>query len=106
MSRSIHVIVRGDVQGVGYRAFAQSAARALRLTGWVRNLRDGGVEAVAEGEESALLAWATRLRQGPPAARIDEILTIREESRGCQTFEVKPTASVAEPFQPSGKRSA
>ena len=60
----------GRVQGVGYRASTVDEARAYGLTGWVRNLPDGGVELEAQGDEArvtALLAWCA---QGPPAARV------------------------------------
>lgn len=66
-----HVIVRGRVQGVFYRATAQDYGRSLGLTGWIRNLPDGNVEALFEGPKDRvedMLAWC---RQGPPHARVD-----------------------------------
>jgi acylphosphatase len=68
--KRIRAIVRGDVQGVGFRAATAQEARRLNLAGWVRNLRDGAVEVEAEGSENAvdgLLAW---LRRGPSLARV------------------------------------
>ena len=75
-------IVRGRVQGVFYRDSTRSQARALGVNGWVRNLPDGSVEVVAEGEAAqvaSLLAWC---RQGPPAARVDEVVVEEEPYQG------------------------
>jgi acylphosphatase len=69
-----HLQISGRVQGVGYRASTHYAARRIGgLTGWVRNLDDGRVEAVVEGPREkieALIAWC---RQGPPAARVSDV---------------------------------
>ncbi len=67
----LHAIVRGDVQGVGFRYFAQDAAQALGLTGWVRNRRDGTVETLVEGRRSALDPFLQALGKGPRSARVD-----------------------------------
>ena len=69
----IHAFVSGRVQGVYYRAETRQQASQLGLTGWVRNLPDGRVEVLAEGEEQRvreLIAWC---RQGPPRSRVDEV---------------------------------
>ncbi len=58
-------VVSGRVQGVGYRAFAQHAARGTGVTGWARNLDDGNVEVHANGTESQLDEFEAHLRQGP-----------------------------------------
>ena len=63
-------VVRGRVQGVGFRAFTWRAAVRLGLSGWVRNRRDGSVEVVAAGPEAALEALAAELRRGPGAADV------------------------------------
>lgn len=70
-------IIRGRVQGVGFRWFVMSEAERLELGGYVRNLPDGSVEVVSRGPEEALEAMAARLRRGPPAARVDGIETIQ-----------------------------
>lgn len=73
--KRIHVIVRGRVQGVYFRASAQREARQHGLTGWVKNRADGAVEMVVEGEEDQVkdfLAWA---QQGPSTARVDKVET-------------------------------
>ena len=70
--------ISGRVQGVWYRASTRDAAKSLGLSGWVRNLPDGRVEAMAEGDAVAvdqLLAWC---RKGPPGARIDAIEVVDE----------------------------
>jgi acylphosphatase len=66
-------IVRGRVQGVGYRYFALREAQALGIAGFVRNLPDGSVEVVAEGSGEALRALADRLVQGPAFATVESL---------------------------------
>ena len=68
-------LVSGRVQGVGFRFFAEAAAAREGLHGWVRNLPDGRLEAVAEGEASAVDRFEHALRHGPRAARVDAIVT-------------------------------
>jgi acylphosphatase len=63
-------IVSGYVQGVGFRWFVRAIAQELGVTGWVRNLPDGRVEAEAAGAPEQLAAFEERLRQGPPGARV------------------------------------
>lgn len=67
------VRVKGNVQGVGYRYFAVQAAQKMRLTGWVRNLPDGGVEAEAQGEEKILKIFLIELEKGPMGARVESL---------------------------------
>jgi acylphosphatase len=81
-------IVRGRVQGVGYRFFAERAARELDVRGWVRNLPDGSVEAVAEGEEDAITRFFDRLRQGPRGARVEQLAEEDLSIRGFSSFEI------------------
>lgn len=69
----LHFLVRGKVQGVGFRAYVQSVAKDLNLVGWVRNLKDGCVEAVARGEAGALETLKSKLKQGPSYSRVDEL---------------------------------
>jgi acylphosphatase len=68
-----HVTIRGRVQGVGYRAFVDHEARAKNLEGWVRNLRDGSVEAVLSGAEDVVAAVIAACRRGPSLARVDAV---------------------------------
>ena len=66
-------LVSGRVQGVGYRCFAQAAAEREGVAGWVQNLPDGRVEAVATGEAGALDRFARLLRTGPSHAQVDGV---------------------------------
>jgi acylphosphatase len=68
-----HVVIRGRVQGVGYRAFVEAAARRRGLAGWVRNRRDGTVEAVFAGDPEVVLTMIDACRRGPPGARVSDI---------------------------------
>jgi acylphosphatase len=66
-------VVRGRVQGVGFRWFVEREAHLLALSGWVRNNADGSVEVLAQGTRDQLLGLRSRLRQGPRAARVDDV---------------------------------
>lgn len=69
----LHAIVRGRVQGVFFRAWTQELAWELGLKGWVKNLPDGSVEIMAQGNKGVLEKFLTRCRKGPPAARVSEV---------------------------------
>jgi acylphosphatase len=73
MNVARHFVIRGRVQGVGYRAFVEDAALDHGLAGWVRNRRNGEVEAVFAGSLAAVSTVAHACRRGPPAARVDSI---------------------------------
>ncbi len=75
MKKTLRIIVKGRVQGVGYRWFARQAARDLGLTGFVRNLVNGDVEVVAQGEEELLNQLIKELNQGPAFAHVTELQT-------------------------------
>ena len=68
-----HVIVRGRVQGVGFRMWVEDVGERLSLEGWVRNRRDGTVEAVFSGSEVAVDEAIAACRQGPRGARVDAV---------------------------------
>ncbi len=70
MTKTLHLIIHGRVQGVGYRAWTVVRAKELHLSGWVRNRSDGTVEAVIIGEEEALGMMIRDCNDGPPAARV------------------------------------
>jgi acylphosphatase len=78
----VHVVVRGVVQGVGYRYFAVDEARDRSLAGWVRNLPDGSVEATVEGESGLVEEFIARLRIGPPSSRVTAVQVQRERFAG------------------------
>jgi acylphosphatase len=73
MSVVRHIIVRGRVQGVGFRAFVEVEALRRGLGGWVRNRRDGAVEAVFAGEAAPVADMIEACRRGPYAARVDAL---------------------------------
>ncbi len=66
-------VVRGRVQGVGFRWFVEREARILGVAGWVRNNTDGAVEVLAQGTREQLSGLRARLQQGPRAARVDHV---------------------------------
>ncbi|MET3354045.1 acylphosphatase [Xanthobacter autotrophicus] len=72
--RYVHVMLRGRVQGVGYRAWCARTAEAQGLKGFVRNRRDGAVEAVFAGADAVVEAMLDACRAGPPGARVDDML--------------------------------
>ena len=73
---ALHVVVRGQVQGVGFRWFVRERARGVGVRGWVRNLPDGAVEVAAEGEAGAIAALRQALARGPLGARVDEVVDV------------------------------
>lgn len=77
-----HLLISGRVQGVGFRWAVEDAARDEGVTGWVRNLPDGCVEAVFEGEETPVHRMVAFCRRGPTAARVDDLRVAREEYTG------------------------
>jgi len=80
--RRVHVFITGRVQGVSFRAFTTRHARTLKLTGWVRNLRDGRVEAVIEGPKDKVAELLKLIEKGPPPARVDDLKVTDERPRG------------------------
>jgi acylphosphatase len=90
--RQIHVFFKGQVQGVGFRYTTQSLAHVMKLGGWVRNLRDGRVEMVAQGEEERLQEFLQRLQNGPLHDNIEEVeCRWSENEQVSPGFEVRPT---------------
>ncbi|MEJ1921052.1 acylphosphatase [Microbacterium sp. KHB019] len=71
--RSVRVVVRGRVQGVGFRWFVRDAATAHAVTGWVRNLRDGAVEAELHGPDAAVQDVLEAIAHGPAGSHVDEV---------------------------------
>lgn len=80
--RRLDAVVRGRVQGVGYRFFVIRSADELGLTGWVANLPDGAVRTVAEGDGASLEAFAERLRAGPAGAFVEAVLVAWPSATG------------------------
>lgn len=79
--------VEGLVQGVGFRAFVEREARAAGLSGFARNLRDGGVEVLLCGDESAVAVVQERVAQGPRSARADSVSWEDRPDSGVEGFE-------------------
>ena len=88
MTRRLSIL--GRVQGVGYRFYAQKKARELGLTGWVRNRRDGSVEALLQGDAAAVETMTAWCRRGPPSAVVAEV-RIADGSGEFSSFETLPT---------------
>ncbi len=81
-SKRLHAVVQGRVQGVGFRYFVIERARDLQLVGFCRNLSNGDVEVVAEGEEGALEALVAALRQGPHMAHVERVRAVQLPATG------------------------
>ena len=88
-----HVWILGRVQGVSFRAYAVDEATARGVAGWVRNMPEGRVEAVFEGERAAVEAMVAWCRRGPPAARVTSVDVTWEEPKGEIDFGVRYSTS-------------
>ena len=86
-----HLIISGRVQGVGYRASMIDEARRLGVTGWVRNCRDGTVEATVDGDSAAIAAIVAWARRGPPGARVADV-RVEDTDATFSGFDWLPTA--------------
>jgi acylphosphatase len=89
--RSVRVVARGRVQGVGYRWFIRDAADGAGIAGWVRNRRGGTVEAELHGAPAAVDTVVEAMRDGPPGARVDALEVIDIEHGMSVGFEIRPT---------------
>ncbi|MHA1650902.1 MAG: acylphosphatase [Candidatus Helarchaeota archaeon] len=90
MLKRIHVYISGRVQGVAFRWVTEDVARQLGVVGWVRNLRDGRVEVLAEAPEDVLKEFIKFLKRGPRYARVTDIQIEWLESTGeFRTFEIR-----------------
>jgi acylphosphatase len=90
--RTVRVRIAGRVQGVSYRYWTQDTARGLSLTGWVRNRRDGSVEALFSGAADDVADMLQRCRGGPAAAVVSAVEVLDEGGDPPARFEVLPTA--------------
>ena len=89
MKAAREIRVSGLVQGVFFRAWTRDQAVELGVNGWVRNCRDGSVEAHLEGESEPVAKLIERMRRGPPNARVDELQSEEAEVEGSEGFEVR-----------------
>lgn len=85
------LVVHGRVQGVWFRGWAVDQARALGLSGWVRNRRDGSVEALIAGPDAAVAEMIVRCRAGPPAARAERVEVEDSDEAVPSGFAQRPT---------------
>ncbi len=85
----VHLFISGRVQGVCYRAFTQDQAIRLGLTGWVRNMHDGRVEAVFEGEREQIEQAILSCKRGPSGAHVTDVDITWENPLGKQGFEIR-----------------
>ncbi|HEV7275773.1 MAG TPA: acylphosphatase [Devosiaceae bacterium] len=90
--RTVHLSITGRVQGVGFRDWLAAEARAHELSGWVRNRRDGSVEAVLAGDAEALQTVLAACRRGPPMARVEDVVAEEDTASPEPGFAVRPTA--------------
>jgi acylphosphatase len=90
---SVHArrfLIRGRVQGVGFRWFVEREAFLLQIAGWVRNNSDGTVEVLAQGTRDQLAGLHSRLREGPRAARIDDVeVSEAQPVAGLTSFQIR-----------------
>lgn len=91
MTIARRLLIHGRVQGVWYRGWAVDMAHGLGLAGWVRNRRDGTVEAVVQGDEEAVDRFIALAREGPPAASVERIDVSDEEPATLSGFEQRAT---------------
>ena len=84
-----HLSITGRVQGVFYRAWTREQAERLGVTGWVRNCPDGQVEAHVEGDQAAVEQMIERLRDGPPAANVENLRVWDADTFDFDGFEVR-----------------
>lgn len=91
MTIAFHLTITGQVQGVGFRAFVIGQAQRHGLSGWVRNRRDGGVEALVCGNPAAVAAVIAECERGPRHARVDRVEREAAEWDGSLDFTARPT---------------
>ena len=89
--RTVRVVVEGRVQGVGYRDWTERVAGGLGLDGWVRNTREGAVEALFSGPSEDVAQMLERCRDGPRAAHVTAVAIIEEGGDPPAGFDVLPT---------------
>jgi acylphosphatase len=89
--KAVRARITGRVQGVGFRAFVEQAAERIGVSGWVRNRRDGSVEAMIAGDASKVDEMLTMCWQGPPAAKVEGVSVEDVPTPTGRGFETRPT---------------
>lgn len=85
---TVHLLIKGKVQGVFYRASAKKVADELGLTGWIKNTREGDVEAIACGERDSVLDFANWCKKGPARARVENVVVTERTEEKFDGFEI------------------
>ncbi len=88
---AIRIVMSGRVQGVGFRAWAERRARERGLSGWIRNCRDGTVEAVFAGQKSRVDQIIDLCRSGPAHARVEVLERYEAEAPAMPGFQIRPS---------------
>ena len=86
--KAIKIILKGKVQGVGFRQFVREKAQHFAIHGYIANLENGDIEIVAEGKEDEISAFIEMIRPGPPRAEVTELVTEPIEHKGYKEFEI------------------
>ncbi|MDF2993096.1 MAG: acylphosphatase [Microbacterium sp.] len=89
--RTVTITVQGRVQGVGFRCALREEAESRALRGWVRNRRDGSVEAEISGDDEAVDALLEWTRRGPSSARVDRLEVTDTDAIDTEGFDIRPT---------------
>lgn len=85
---TVHLLIKGKVQGVFFRASARETAEQLNLTGWIRNTSDGAVESVVSGDKDAVAQYIAWCRQGPPGAVVTDVQLTEKAEESFPAFQV------------------
>jgi len=85
---TVHLLIKGKVQGVFYRATAKEVAEALGLTGWVKNTKEGNVEALASGRDEQLQQFISWCKQGPAKASVTNVEITRKNEESFNGFKI------------------
>jgi acylphosphatase len=86
--RTVHLIIKGKVQGVYYRASAKDVAREVGVTGWVKNLPDGNVEVIVSGSEDRVAKFIEWCRKGPKNAEVTEVIVNDSKEKPLTDFRI------------------
>jgi acylphosphatase len=89
MDSTIHLVIKGKVQGVFYRATAKQTAKKYGITGWIRNTEEGNVEALVSGDKRSLDQFIDWCKKGPSNAKVDEVTVSQRGFAGFNTFEIR-----------------
>lgn len=85
---TVHLLIKGKVQGVFYRASARDVAEQLELKGWIRNTEDDDVEAVACGDPDQVKEFIEWCKKGPSRARVDKVIVTEKEDESFDSFRI------------------